>query len=395
MVYLMSALQIRSLLSRTFWAPFMSWRRSAVLMASFLGSFGFSLIMVVPAYDLSTVGLKAMMAYFLPVFMVSGFLLYPLLYAGFSMFDSSRWRIGILAAQSVALILYVILPQDPLSRGLAGAVIMAPFWCAYHIAMIQNTTEDNRSFEVALAGVLYLAGGVLGYFASGASLAYGLQGAAFIAAFLSLALATGSALVAPTFMPSGTLKAFLLACHRVLAANPYIVPRIVAQSLLEMPGLVMAALMRLLNFPPSVMAGMLIARLVLSFAFAPVWGHFVRKHKSAGFGLAFSMVGIAWLFLFFFAGSTVAFFVFLLVYGLGTSLADNSLSTGLYGIQSYAVIVWNEILNAAGRGVFLLFLLPLLYASVQLYLIALCGVCVLLLVLDGLWKRKWGTVGAM
>src|SRR5262249_11783027 len=145
---------------RAFLEPLKDKKRCAVFFGIFSGCFGFSLINVSSAYDLGGAGMTALLSYFVPLLILPGFVLWPLLYLGFSALDSWKWRAGFILSQALALASFLASPAEPVIRGITGAFLCAPFWTTYHISMVQNTTDHNRGFEVSLASLLSLLGNV-------------------------------------------------------------------------------------------------------------------------------------------------------------------------------------------------------------------------------------------
>lgn len=376
-------------LKRTFLHPFQNWRRSATFLGVFSGCFGFTLVNVTSAYDLGGDGLVPLLSYFGTSMALAGFILYPLLYMGFCTFDSVTWRILVLASQALAFIAFLILPKQAIYQGLAAGLLASPFWTAYHIAMVQNTTQENRAFEISLSSFLGVCGSTAAVVVSGILLTRTHVQTAIDASFGALFLGSLSILVATKRKHNASIRTFLTQARALVNDNPYLVRRIIAQSIVEMPSFILAALMHVLNFSAAMTSVMLASRIAAEFLLAPAVGHFVHTRRNKGFGLGMLLIGGAWLFLLVSPKDSISVIIFMIGFGMGLRFAFNSLTSGLYEMQKYASMMWCEVFLCVGRSLCMIFIIPLLYYDPRLYMLALAVLAALFIVFNRIWMRKW------
>ena len=374
-------------LLRTFIHPFQDWRRSATFFGIILGCFGFSLVNVTSAYDLGGEGLWSLLSYFMPALLFSGFVLWPLLYLGFSTIDSLLWRVFILIAQTLTLALFLNWSHEPLIQGFAAAILMAPFWTAFHIAMVQNTTANNRGFEVSLAGLLGGSGSILGTVAYGLLVSHGLATAAVIIALIAMLSGTILLLLASQRQINGSVQTFMQEAQRIMSQNPQLMKRLASLGLFDAPGFTMAALMHTLNFSVATISAILASRILSEFLLTPLVGHLAHNHRNKGFKIGVTIIGLAWLFLCLSPQNALAFLIFLISSAMGSKVAGNSVNTALYETQTYASMMLAEFLLAVGRGLGLLLLLPILYFDSQSYMLAVVITAAGLFFIDGRFKH--------
>lgn len=374
---------------RTFIDPFQDFKRNLLYLGSFLGIFGFSLMNTISSYDLGTAGLGAIMSYFAPALLLAGFIYWPLLYMGFSAFDGIKWRLFIFALQTASILTFISLPQEPLLQGLFFGVTMAPFWTAHHIAMVQNTTKSNRGYEVSIGHFIFLTGGVCAalssaYFLENINVQTGL-----LIALTSLIVATTCLLASSQIVRQHTVSHFIKECRRVARDNPYMARRIISQSLFDAATFTLAALMHIMGISPTIMATIIVSRLILMFILSPVIGTLAHKYRRHSYGLGLALVSVGWLILAVTPSEGLAFFLCLMFVTIGISIATSSLMAGLYQMQSYATMMWSEVFLAVGRGAGLLLLVPIMYINVRLYLCVLAAVALGIFVVNRHWLRTY------
>lgn len=384
-----------SAVKRTFYDPFKDFKRSLAYFGTFLGVFGFALLNTVSAYDLGTSGYAAILAYFAPSLIAAGFIYWPLLYMGFSAIDGLKWRFFVIILQALGLAGFVMAPADPLIQGLASGITLSPFWCIYHVAMVQNTSDGNRGFEVSVSQFIFLLAGV----ASGLSTAHFLEGHqsfwALVISLGSLLTGTGCLLGSSKIIRQHSPRHFIEECKKIVFDNPYMARRIISQSLFDMPSFTIAAMMSLMGISPTILATILVSRLGLMFFISPVIGNLAHKNRKHGFGIGLALIGLGWIALAIAPDQSAAYFVCLILYAVGSNFANASLATGLYEMKSYASMMWSEFFLAVGRSFGLIFLIPLLYYDVKVYLVTLALMSGVIFVFNRQWQRKWSDAKAM
>ncbi len=391
----MTATKPRHAAKRTYLDPFKDIKRTLVLLGTFLGVFGFGLVNVFSSYDLSSGGYVQLAAYFVPALLLAGFIYWPLLYMGFSVADGLKWRFFIFAIQVASIAGYLIAPPLPLWRGLAAGLVLAPFWTAHHIAMVQNTTQGNRGFEVALSQFIMLLSGV----ATALFAAHYLKEAnplvAITIALFALMAGTGCFLLASRCVRQNTTRAFIKECKAIAHDNPYMARRIISQSLFEASSFTFAALMFLVGISPTIMATILIARLVLMAFLSPLVGKIAHNHRHHGYAIGLGFVSVSMLVLATAPSLSLVFLAFLILFGIGMNFSNGALASGLYEMQSYATMMWSEVYMATGRAIGLVVFVPLMFVNVTVYLLALAALAAVLYIANRHWQRRWAEAGAM
>jgi len=382
-------------IARTYIHPFLDWKRSFVFLGTFLGMYGFALVNTVASYDIASTNYASLLMFFVPSLLVAGFVYWPLLYMGFSVLDSLAWRLFISLIQVAGLLFYIYAPSDPLIQGFISGVMLAPFWCVHHIAMVQNTTQENRGYEVSLGMFIAMGSGVLSALTSGYYLTEGDPVTAISVALVSMLAGTTSFMLAMRVQRQNTAQGYLAECKRVMNDNPYMLRRIVSHSLFDIPTLAIAAIMSKTGISPASMTLLLIARLFLMSLLSPSIGTIAHKFRKQGYGIGLFVIAIAWGLLAIAPSSVLLFFVFLILFNCGIRIADSSLMTGLYEMQSYASMMWSEVYMSIGRIVSLIALMPLLYVDVRLYLIVLALLSLSVFAFNRKWQIRWAEAQPM
>ncbi|MDD3182571.1 MAG: hypothetical protein PHD48_07210 [Alphaproteobacteria bacterium] len=382
-------------LRRTFIDPFTNLRRTLVYLGTFFGLFGYNLVVTVSTYDLSTAGYATILSYFFGAFIIAGFIYWPLLYLGFSSIDSLAWRVFLCLLQLVSILLYMNVPSDPVWIGIVSGVMLSPFWCTNHIAMVQNTTKENRGYEVSVSILFSTIAAVLSALCSGYFLETNGQTIANFVALTSMMIATASFLFATKIIRQHTALDYIKECRRVLNANPYMARRILSQSVYDIPSLTIVSLMHLVGISPTIMATVMVARLILTFFLAAPIGTLAHNHRKHAYAMGLVAIGVSWLCLAVAPEYGFTFFVFMMIYGTGLRMAGSSLMTGLYEMQSYASMMWTEVFWAIGRVAGLLVLTPLMFYNVTLYLIVLAILTLIIYLMNRSWQKTYANAEAM
>jgi len=385
----------RSATKRTYIDPFMSLKRNLVFLGTFLGMYGFALVNTVSSYDLASAGAVPFLSFAALAYIPAGFIYWPLLYMAFSAIDGLKWRAGLMLIQLVSLVVYTQTPPEATFQGIVSGIMMAPFWCVHHVAMVQNTTTENRGYEVSLGMFIALGSSFLSATTSGYYLETGHQSIAIIIALSTMMAGTFCFLLSMAIVRQHTVKHFIKECKRVIHENPYMIRRIVSHSLFDIPTLAIGSIMHLVGISPTIMATILIARLILMSFLSPVIGTVSHKYRKHGYALGLALFGSAWLLLATAPENPLLFFAFMILFSFGNRLADGSLVTGLYEMQSYASMMWSEVYMSIGRVLSLLFLLPLLFYNVRIYLFALAALSAIIYVINRKWQRRWADAEAM
>ena len=256
---------------------------------------------------------------------------------------------------------------------------------ARHIAMVQNTTKGNRGYEVSIGHFIFLISGVVSAITTAHFLETSSQATGLKLALVSLVAGTLCLLLSSRIVRQHSIRKFVQECRKVVSENPYLARRIISQSLFDMPSFTMAALMHLMGISPTVMASIIVARLLVMFFLAPLIGTIAQKHRKHGYGIGLGIVGLGWLVLALAPDQSGAFFLCSLLYAIGMSFASTSLMSGLYEMQSYGTMMWSELFLAIGRSAGLLFLVPLMFYDAQVYLFSLSALSFLIFI----FNRRW------
>lgn len=392
---MMPASKPRHAAKRTYLDPFKDIKRVLVFLGTFLGVFGFGLVNVFSAYDLSAGGYGQLAAYFAPALLLAGFIYWPLLYMGFSTRDGLKWRFFIFAFQLAAIAGYLIAPAQPFWRGLAAGIVLAPFWTAHHIAMVQNTTKENRGFEVALSQFIILLSGVATALFAAHYLKEDNPLIAITIALSALMAGTGCFLLSSRCVRQNTALAFIKECKTIAHDNPYMKRRIISQSLFETSSFTFASLMFLVGISPTIMATLLIARLVLMAFLSPLVGKIAHNHRHQGYAIGLGFISVAMLVLATAPSLSLVFLAFLILFGIGMNFSNGALASGLYEMQSYATMMWSEVYMATGRAIGLVLFVPLMFINVTVYLLVLAALAATLYIFNRRWQRRWSEAGAM
>jgi len=381
--------------TRTYIDPFLDFKRNLVFLGSFLGVLGFNLANTFSAYDLGGAGYGDLIAYFGPALLFAGFLYWPLLYMGFGVADGLAWRVFLIGLQLAASIAFVAAPPDPFWRGLAASIVQAPFWCIHHMAMVQNTTQDNRGFEVALSNFIIMLSVLTAAFTAAHFLNDADSTTALLLAFSSGTCGTLCLLIATRCAEKKTAKAYVKASAAIARDNPYMARRIISKSIFEGTTFTIAALMVLVGLSPTIMATILALRLGVMFVLSPLIGRVAHSHRKYGYAIGLALLGASWIILATSPSNPFVFGFFLILCATGIALADSSLVSGLYEMQSYASMMWCEIYLAVGRAIGFLLFVPLMYVNVTLYLFSLSGLAAILYVFNHRWQARWSDAKAM
>jgi hypothetical protein len=385
----MSYKKSKEAVKRTFVDPFLNLKRNLLYLGTFLGVFGFGVMNTVSSYDLGTAGLMSIMGYFAPSLLLAGFVYWPLLYMGYSSADGIKWRSFVLALQALSIVAFAYTPPHPVYQGLAFGVTMSPFWTAHHIAMVQNTTKGNRGYEVSIGQFIFLTSGVVAAITSAHFLENMRLQTGLLIALGALLGGTLCLMISSNIVRQHTVRHFIKECKSIVTDNPYMARRIVSQSLFDMPSFTLAALMHIMGISPTIMATVIIARLVLMFFLSPLIGTLAHKHRKNGYGLGLSLVSVAWFILCVAPDQSLAFFLCLIFYAIGMNIASSSLMTGLYEKQSYATMLWSEVFLAIGRGSSMLLFIPIMYYNVRLYLMVLSALALAIFIINRKWLKKY------
>lgn len=376
-------------ITRTFVDPFRDFRRNLLFLGTFLGVFGYAVMNTISAYDLGTVGLAAILAYFAPSLLLAAFVYWPLLYMGFSAFDGVKWRVTVFIIQGLSIFAFMKVPHEPLIQGLVFGLSMSPFWTAHHIAMAQNTTKGNRGYEVSIGQFIFLIGGVLAAIISANFLENANPQTGQITALVTLLGGTLCLLSSSKIIRQHSVKHYISECRRIANDHPYMARRIISQSLFDMPTFTIAALMHIMGLSPTLLATIIVARLFVMFLLSPVIGTLAHKHRKHGYGIGLALAGAGWLILSLAPDQGLAFFLCLMLFVIGMSFASSSLMTGLYEKQSYATMMWSEVFLGTGRAAGMIFLIPIMYYDVKIYLYVLTAISFALMIFNRRWLKRY------
>lgn len=374
---------------RTFVDPFQDLRRNLLYLGTFLGVFGFGVMNTISAYDLGTAGFAAIMSYFAPSLLLAAFIYWPLLYMGFSAFDGLKWRSTVFIIQGLSILAFMNAPEEPLIQGLVFGVSMSPFWTVHHIAMTQNTTKGNRGYEVSIGQFVFLVGGVFAAITSASFLESASPQAGQIIALSMLLSGTICLLGSSKILRQHSIRHYVKECRRIVNDNPYMARRIISQSLFDMPSFTIAALMHIMGISPTILATIIVARLVVMFLLSPVIGTMAHKHRKHGYGIGLALAGAGWLVLSIAPDQGVSFFLCLMLFVIGMSFASGSLMAGLYEKQSYATMMWSEVFLGIGRAAGMLFLIPIMFYDVKIYLYTLTAISFAIFAFNRRWLKKY------
>ncbi len=376
---------------RTFVDPFRDLKRNLLYLGTFLGVYGFALMNTISSYDLGTAGLVAIMSYFGPSLLLAAFVYWPLLYLGFSAVDGVKWRLFVFMLQGLSIIAFINAPQEPLIQGLVFGVSMSPFWTAHHIAMTQNTTKGNRGYEVSIGHFIFMTGGVFSALTSAYFLQMVSPQTGQMIALATLLTGTTCLFAASKIIRQHTAKHFISECRRVAKDNPYMARRIVSQSLFDMSTYTIAGLMHIMGISPTILAVIIVARLAIMFVLSPVIGTMAHKHRKHGYGIGLALAGCGWFILSLAPDQGIAFFLCLMLFVIGMSFASSSLMTGLYEKQSYATMMWSEVFLGIGRASGMIFLIPIMYYDVKIYLYILTALSFAIFAFNRRWLKTYAT----
>lgn len=374
---------------RTYIEPFKDLNRSLTFLGGFLGVLGFFLINNLSAYAFATDGYVGVISYFLPALIVTGLIYWPMLYAGFSAFDGMAWRIGLCVTQLLAVVYYISSTHTPIVQGVMSGIVMAPFWCIYHVAMAQNTSKENRGFEVTLSLLINAVGclaaaGIIAYFLTNQT-----QETAAIIAMCSLMAGTLCLLFANKIVRQHSVKEFIKESLKVAHDNPYMIRRIIAEGAFEIPKFTFAALMFVMGHSALNMALVLAAQIITMFFLSPLIGKFAHMHRKESFGIGLLIMGLGWLVIAVAPAYLLSFFISLILYAIGATFADSSLKAGIYEMQQYASMMWTEFYLAVSRVAALFLLLPLLYYNPTVYLVTLTCLAGVLFFMNKHWQKRY------
>ncbi len=379
---------MKQLLIRTFINPLRNWRRTLIYAGIFLGVMGFGLLNMVSAYDFAGGSTQDLITYFAALHMPLCFVLAPLLYAGFTVFEGRTWRGSLFLLQCAALCVFLLMPHLPLYQGLAGALLAAPFWTAYHIGMVQNTSDGDTGFEVSLAGLFAMAGGIVALGIGGLVLT---QQAGHLGAIIALGcLLAGTACVlsASRIRARGTLQDFLASAKRIARENRFLTLQVAMLGLFDIPSFALLALMREVQFAPVLATALLTTRIIVNFVLAPWLGKAVNSLSAHAVRYGFAFVFVGWGILLVTGYYSLAFIPALLLYGFGQRLVGGVVDVSWYRMRNYASMALHEIFLGVGRIIGFILFLPLLKISVYGYAASIMITCLLCLGLNYVLAKK-------
>ena len=384
---------MRRLLSRTFIDPLRNWRRAVIYGSVFLGQTGFTLINSVSAYDyagqIPTQGIAPLLTFALVFYIMLGPVVSPLVYAGFSLADGRRFRVALVLFEAAAFALYLWLPATPVLRGIAAALLSGPFWCAYNIGMIQNTTDDNMGFEVNLIGVFSLWGNIAALGLGGLALTLGHVEWSTAFALVAQLVATAGMLGASRIAARQNWADFKTELRDIARAKPFLMRRVAVQAAFHVPSQTMLATMHLANFPASLSSLLVTIRAIAGFVLAPLLGKLANRFSRSDFAWGLAFITGSCLLLMGARYAAIAFIAFLLLYSFGFTLTGNSIAVSWYRMRSYASMAWHEIMTGLGRAVGALLFLLLLPLGLDVYFCGIMLFCAAALGLDRWWAKQW------
>jgi len=178
-------------------APFASPERARLYVASIIGCFSFSGLLLYFGFDFAQQTPWVLAAFFLPKTAFANILVMPFLFMLVQKIPQKHYFAGLVAIQFICLVLLITLPLNsipPIHKaaafGLLTSFASMPFWILFHTLMIHSISDENLGNEVSVANIGISIGSILGYTAGGLALAY-TQGHIFIiACFIFLTLST-------------------------------------------------------------------------------------------------------------------------------------------------------------------------------------------------------------
>lgn len=377
-----------SLLARTFVTPLRNWRRTLIYAGIFLGVMGFGLLNMVSAYDFASGSSLDLIAYFAALHLPLCFLLAPSLYIGFTIFEGRGWRFTIFLLQVAALGLFLTVPHMPIYQGLAGAFLSAPFWTAYHIGMVQNTSDGETGFEVSMAGLFAMVGGIIALGIGGVTLTDSAGHLGAIIALSCLLAGTACMLLASRVRARGTLLEFFASAQRIARENRFLTLQVAMLGLFDVPAYALLALMREVQFVPALATALLVTRALANFLLAPWLGKTANNLSSHAVRYGFGFVFIGWGILLASGYYSLAFIPALLIYGFGQRLVGGVVDVSWYRMRNYASMALHEIFLGVGRALAFVLFLPLLKVNVSWYAATIMATCLACLLLNYVLGKK-------
>ncbi len=389
---------VRSLLHRSFVAPFQSVERVFGYAGGFLGTFGFTGALTYFSYDFAQFGPWALMAYFFGRLVIGGAFAMPVSLYLFYRCTKRRAYTILIGTQIATMGVISLYPEWMFSQnlgmialvGLIFSFISAPFWSSFHLNMLCHTSDDNMGNEVSISSIVLFFGSTLAFLCAGVALTY-MPGAMFV-------------LVCFGFLIIGTIFFALAGRGRSidhLQRKPFKIIASMRKNTSMVKATFMEGVFQFLTgfFAPvwmwavgikSLTMGMLmsfqgIAKLVIS----PLAGHLFHENKGRDVVLGAMLKPLGWIPWIFIQAPWVML-LSTSIWTLGQHLYSTGLGSRWYKERCLASQAGREMVLALGRIVTACLVVPVLYVYGPhvFFIVAFLATCCILLAALSLRKRE-------
>ncbi len=387
-------MSILSLLHDSFIKPFQNLALSKAYIAVILcvaGGTGLSLFL---SFDYADSGLVSVMTFLLVRYGFANLFLLPVSFNLLKFIKFKTYCLFIIPLQIAILAWFFLVgvPDSPLAVSAMLTIVDAPFWIGFHIAMLLNTTDDNRGNEVTLsdAGITIgmVAGTLLGGFAlqlgfgSWVVIAGGLTSFAgwAVVVWLLLDLEKQGPLMPPQEGKRSEIDVFRTDPARAIGS--------VMEGIFQtVTGIVMPVFLKFLGAGGALTGLLQASSAVLKVVMSPVTGYLVNegKGRDATAGALLKVVGWApWIFI-----KTPWLVLFSsLFWTAGAHLFSNGLLSRWYERGNLSTLSLREVMLGVGRCIAIAIALPLLFYSIEAFVFFSVGICVALYITSRIIRNK-------
>lgn len=364
----MNAKAVATTLTSAFLQPWRHRQRFAVYCGGSLGTFGFALINLTLGYDFGADTLNHTISYYLMMFTSLGLLVSPLIYGGFACADSRLYRLIITAVQLAGLLGAITFNDTPLILGPCIACITGPFWGSYHVGMFNHTSDDKRGFEVALAHMVIILGGISAALVGGYLLHHEQESIAVIGGAAALTCGTLLLLAQSGHRTRQKPSAFFQSCRALLTTTRTQSLRVFRQGLIDAPNFIVAVVMYKLGFSALTTGGVLAASIVLGLIVTPIIGTITHRNKQQEQKIGVTGICLSWLLLIVLPISATTFTIFLVMRTISLRFMVAGIETYWYGLRSYEALTLHEVLLSCARLTLTVIAIPFLFWNPMYYI---------------------------
>ncbi|NCC21844.1 MAG: hypothetical protein EOM26_05195 [Alphaproteobacteria bacterium] len=385
---------LKEILLDAFVRPFSSGGLSRTYLATIVSVIGLSGVNLFLAFDYAGMGLGAIMSYFIVRYAFANIVFMPACFNVLKRFSFKAFCMGVMPLQIAVLGFFAFsgVPGSPWLISFLLTIVEMPFWVAFHIAMLLNTTDANRGNEVSLSDAGITVGSIAGLTLGGVALQFDLGPwvvlAGGIASFSGWAIIAFSLIrleqEAPLFPPQEGKRSE----WEVFMTDPVRALGTVMEGAFQtVTGILMPVLLKLLGAAGAAAGGLQAVMAGLKIVMSPLTGYLVNegRGRDATLGALLKLLGwIPWLFV----QAPWLVLVSSFFWTAGAHLFSNGLLSRWYNRGNLSTLSLREMMLGVGRSVAVVIGLPLLYGSVSSFTVFALAVTTLLVLASRLIRQR-------